>query len=64
MRNTFELGENMTKVAIVSHLKGKAQSWLYSCMDNNISCSSDELLRKLKDMFDCRMSKLEFRKQA
>lgn len=60
--NTYDLDDKTTKLVILSHLKGKTQSWFYS-RPENLESNSEELLDKLREMYDVRPNKFELRKQ-
>jgi len=61
LRMTYGLDDNSSRVLISSRLRGKALSWFHSKPDH-LELSVDQLLERMKEMFDLRPSKLALRK--
>lgn len=61
LRTTYNLDDNSTKVLISSRLKDKALNWFHSKPDH-LELSVDELLDRMKEMFDLRPTKLTMRR--
>lgn len=62
LKDAYGLSDDLTKVMIGSRLKGKASEWLHS-KSEYIVMPVDDLLRKLRDMFHHRPSKILIRRQ-
>ncbi|XP_011879402.1 PREDICTED: uncharacterized protein LOC105568378, partial [Vollenhovia emeryi] len=61
LRDTYGLDDNAMRMLISSKLKGKALSWFHS-KPEHITSSTVDLLKKMKQMFDHRPSKMALRR--
>lgn len=62
LATTYGLRDEMTKILIGSRLKGRAAEWFRS-KPEYIEMSTDDLLQKMKDMFDHRPNRLVRRRE-
>lgn len=62
LRKIYQLTDEAARVMAIQRLKGKAAAWLYS-QQEHLSISVNELLDRLKQMFQAHTSKMLMRKQ-
>lgn len=61
LRTIYNLDDNLMRVLMSSRLKDKALSWFHSKPDH-LELSVDNLLNRMKEMFDLRPTKLTLRR--